>query len=253
MTMIAETRLHELLADLDRSGRVPLYWQIAETLEAAIDSGAIAAGSRLENEHALSARLGLSSVTVKKAMARLVTKGLVVRRRGFGTIVVPQSTARKLALTSLHDDLRLAGRAPTTRVLAFERLAADPAAARRLGVPVGTGLLQLRRLRSADGQPIAVLENTLIDRFVDLDPTNLARRGLYEILRTQGTRISVARQVISARPASGSESVLLDLDAGSPVLTLQRTAFDAAGMPVEFGDHCYRTDAHSFDVTVVVP
>ncbi|NQX26630.1 GntR family transcriptional regulator [Microbacteriaceae bacterium VKM Ac-2854] len=251
--MTAETALHELLLDLDRSGPVPLYWQIAERLEAAITSGAIAAGARVENEVSLSARLGLSQVTVKKAMARLVTKGLVVRRRGFGTVVVPAGATRRLALTSLYDDLLHAGRVPGTVVLSRESIAADATLSARLAVPIGTEVLRVRRLRSADAIPIALLENVLVPRFASVTESELVSGGLYAAIRARGTHISVAHQVIGARTATARESTMLALEAREPLLTLQRTAFDAAGVPIEYGDHCYRTDAHSFDVTVVLP
>lgn len=253
MTMTTETTLYELLADLDRRGPIPLYWQIAERLEAAIDSGVIAPGARVENEASLSARLGLSQVTIKKAMARLVTKGLIVRRRGFGTIVVPQGAARRLALTSLYDDLVRAGRSPGTVVLSLDTIAADAALSERLAVSIGSDLLHIRRVRSADGVPVAILDNVLTPRFHGLTAAELTAGGLYNMIRSRGVHISVATQIIGARVATQREAMLLALEPRDPVLTLQRTSFDAAGVPIEYGDHCYRTDAHSFDVTVVLP
>jgi DNA-binding GntR family transcriptional regulator len=55
----------------------------------------------------------------------------------------------------------------------------------------------------------------------------------------------------AARTAATAESSLLDLDRGSPVLTMERTAFDNAGAAIEFGHHCYRPDMYTFETTLV--
>ncbi|MEU6308496.1 GntR family transcriptional regulator, partial [Streptomyces chartreusis] len=90
---------------LDRGSPVPLYYQLAQQLEAAIEHGALAPGNLLGNEVDLSVRLGLSRPTVRQAIQSLVDKGLLVRRRGVGTQVVHSQVKRPLELSSLYDDL----------------------------------------------------------------------------------------------------------------------------------------------------
>lgn len=81
-----------LFADIDRSSPIPLYYQVAVRVEDAIRSGAIAPGTRLEGELVLAERLGVSRPTVRQALRHVADKGLVVRHRGVGTIVVDPST-----------------------------------------------------------------------------------------------------------------------------------------------------------------
>jgi GntR family transcriptional regulator len=69
-------------------------------------------------------------------------------------------------------------------------------------------------------------------------------------MRTRGVVPAVGHQTIGARPAEPSERKLLQLDRNDAVLTMSRRAYDAAGVPVEFGDHCYRSDRYFFDITV---
>lgn len=97
---------------LDRTSPVPLYYQLAQQLEAAIEHGALAPGNLLGNEIDLSTRLGLSRPTVRQAIQSLVDKGLLVRRRGVGTQVVHSQVKRPLELSSLYDDLEAAGQGP---------------------------------------------------------------------------------------------------------------------------------------------
>lgn len=246
-----ETLLTDLFMDVDRSGPIPLYYQVATRIEEAIRTGRLPAGSRLENEVALSERLGLSRPTVRRAIQDVVDKGLLVRRRGIGTQVVHGEVTRQVELTSLHEDLVRSGRHPSTTLLLREIERADAAMAERLTVAEGTPILHLRRLRSTEDAPLAVLENYLPSDFTDLSADDLSKYGLYQVLRARGTTMRVARERIGARKATKEESTLLDIDRGGPVLTMNRTAYDGSGRAVEYGLHCYRPDLYSFEVTLV--
>ncbi|GLI27890.1 transcriptional regulator [Agromyces rhizosphaerae] len=244
-------RLDDLLTDIDRTGPVPLYFQVAQALERAIRSGEVPAGARLENEIAIGKRLGLSRPTIRRAMQELVDKGLLVRRRGIGTQVVQGQVTRQVELTSLYEDLQGSDHEPSTRVLEHDTKPADEATAEALGVAVGSDVVYLRRQRSTDGVPVAVLENYLPVEFADITTEQLEARGLYQILRGRGVTIKVANQRIGARRAHGDESDLLDIDRGGPVLTMERVAFDNSGRAVEYGHHCYRPDLYAFETTLV--
>src|ERR687889_2854506 len=111
---------------LDHASPVPLYHQAARALEQAIEDGRLPRGSKLDNELDLAERLGISRPTMRAALKQLVDKGLLVRRRGIGTIVAPKPVRRAVALTSLYDDLKESGRKPTTRVLDFEETPFPP-------------------------------------------------------------------------------------------------------------------------------
>ncbi|MBL0885212.1 GntR family transcriptional regulator [Myceligenerans indicum] len=241
----------DLFVDLDRSGPVPLYFQISSRLEAAIQDGTLPAGSRLENEVALGSRLGLSRPTIRRAIQELVDKGLLVRRRGIGTQVVHGKVTRSVELTSLYEDLERSGQEPTTQIVSMEVGKADEKAAEELGIEKGRPVLRIRRVRSADGVPIAILDNTLPEQYRDLDADDLAKYGLYQLLRARGVTMRVAKQRIGARDATGVEAGLLDIPKGAAVLTMTRTAFDNAGRAVEWGQHCYRPDLYSFEMTLV--
>lgn len=123
---VSVSALDALNFALNRSSPVPLYYQLAQQLEAAIEHGALAPGNLLGNEVDLSVRLGLSRPTVRQAIQSLVEKGLLVRRRGVGTQVVHSQVKRPLELSSLYDDLESAGQGPTTQVVRNEGVPATP-------------------------------------------------------------------------------------------------------------------------------
>lgn len=241
----------ELFLDLDRTGPVPLYFQLSSRLEQAIRSGAIAPGDRLENEIAIGERLNLSRPTVRRAIQELVDKGMLVRRRGVGTQVVQSHVTRQVELTSLYEDLQSSARLPTTDVLARETIPASTVVAEQLRIPEGSPVVHLRRLRRTNDVPVAVMENFLPIEFEDITTTQLLSRGLYEIMRARGVAIRIANQRIGARSAREDEPRLLEIENAGPVLTMERVAFDLTGRAVEYGQHCYRPDLYSFETTLI--
>ena len=236
---------------LDRSSRVPLYFQLAQQLEAAIADGRLRPGARLDTETDLAERLGLGRPPVRQAVQELVSKGLLVRRRGVGTQVVDAQFSRPLALTSLHDDLAAAGHRPTTTVLDVSTMPAEGQVATALRLDPGADVVRLDRLRCQRGEPLAVMRNWLPLGLLPVDRGDLEETGLYELMRRRGIHLRIANQRIGARGATRAEARLLDVRPGTPLLTMERTSYDDNGRAVEYADHCYRADAHSFDVTLV--
>jgi phosphonate metabolism transcriptional regulator PhnF len=239
-------------AALDRTSPVPLYFQIAQGLQKAIDEGALKPGDRLEAELELADRLGVSRPTVRQAVERLVQQGLVARHRGVGTVVVHRRIQRPLALTSFYDDLAAADRKPTTALLALDDVPAEPEVATALSVAVGAPVLWMERLRSAEGVPLAVMSNYLPVQllYTALLKDDLESQGLYELLRAQGVQLHSAKQVIAARRATSREARLLGEPRSNPVLTVVRTSYDATGRAVEFGRHVYPADRYAFELSL---
>lgn len=237
--------------ELDRSSPVPLYFQVAERITEAIQSGALPPGSRLDNEIQLAEQLGLSRPTIRQAIQFLVDKGLVVRKRGVGTQVVHGQVKRAVELTSLYDDLRRAGQEPATRVLALDTVPADESVAAALAIEPGEPVLRLERIRYAQGEPLALLHNWLPVGLAPLTAEALEERGLYEMLRSTGINMRVAHQRIGARAATPGEARLLEERRGCPLLTMVRTTYDDQGRTVEHGSHVYRASHYSLEVTLV--
>ncbi|MEU4497127.1 GntR family transcriptional regulator [Streptomyces sp. NBC_00210] len=241
-----------LQLSVDRTSPVPLYFQLSQQLEAAIERGTLTPGSLLGNEIELAGRLGLSRPTVRQAIQSLVDKGLLVRRRGVGTQVVHSQVKRPLELSSLYDDLEAAGQRPATIVLrnAVEQASAEVAAA--LGVAEGSNVQLIERLRYAHGEPMALLRNHLPAGLFDCDTERLEATGLYRMMRAAGITLHSARQSVGARAATATEAEQLTEATGAPVLTMERTTFDDTGRAVEFGSHIYRASRYAFEFQLLV-
>lgn len=233
---------------LERASPIPLWFQVAQHLEQAIVSELLPQGALLDNEIAMAERLGVSRPTMRKAMEQLVDRGLVVRRRGIGTRVVQPKVRRPLELTSLYDDLTSGGQEPTTELLAFETVTADPDVAGRLRIAEGADVVRIRRLRSARGKPIAQMVNHLPSDVVGFDSEALERGGLYELLRRSGVRLHSATQLVGARKATTAEARMLDEPRGAALLTMERETSDDLGRVVEFASHLYAASRYSFEI-----
>ena len=241
----------DLFMDLERSGPIPLYYQLARRLQTAIESGQLPHGTRIENEVDLAEQLNISRPTIRRAIRELVDKGLLVRRRGVGTQVVHGQLKRGVEFTSLFDALKLSNRSPTTKVLLHEAMVPAPEVLEALALPPGTTVLHMIRLRYSEGVPFALLENHMPPQFLDLAVDDLEKHGLYQLLRARDVTMRVAHQTIGARASTSEEAHLFGQRPGSPVLTMARTFFDQSGRPFELGSHSYRPDLYSFEMTVV--
>ena len=231
---------------------MPLYFQLAQQVEAAIAGGSVVAGARLPNEVALADQLGLARETVRQAYGQLTDRGMVARKRGVGTVVMSGYVGRSLGLSSLYDDLRRANQEPSTTVLGRRVTPAPADVAAALQVPPGARVLAIERVRYAAGAPLGLLRNWLPETHTDLSATELTEHGLYELLRARGVRLRVANQRVGAAAVGARDARLIGERRGATVLTTERTVYDDNGRPVEFGRDVYRADRYYFEMTAAV-
>jgi DNA-binding GntR family transcriptional regulator len=238
------------MLSVDRTSPVPMYYQLAEQFETAIRSGALPAGTYLDNEVSLAKWLGLSRPTVRQALMYLSNKELVSRRRGHGTVVLQEKVSRRVGFTSLYDDLMRENRNPVTRVLRAEVVPASDVVIEALDLKANQSVLHLERVRYADEAPIALMHNFLPADLIQVSKSDLEEHGLYSLLRDAGVRLGEARQRISAKNASATEARLLDETRGAALVTMELVACDVSGKPVEFAQHVYRASRYSFSTTL---
>lgn len=243
--------MSDVSVSVDRASPVPLYFQVAQQIQAAILSGQLPAGARLDNEIELADRLKLSRPTVRQAIQYLVDQGLLVRKRGVGTQVVHSQVRRSIELSSLYDDLSAAGQKPTTTVLDLSSIPADGETAHALQLETGTPAVRLHRLRYAHGEPLALMTNYLPEGLLALERRQLEVNGLYQLLRDAGIHLRVAHQSIGARGATAAEASTLGDKRGAPLLTMTRVAYDDESRAIEYATHAYRASRYSFEMTLV--
>lgn len=199
----------------------------------------------------------------RRAIAELVGRGVLVRKRGVCTQVVRGRIDRQVKLSSLFDDLARTQQHPKTRVLINEVTPGSDEVCARLRLPRRHPVLHLRRVRLVGDEPLAILENYLPDQVGaaaggigggtggGIGAADLTAVGLYRAMREAGVRMCVAKQHIAAREGTREECELLGEPFGSPLLTMERLTHDDSGRAVEWARHAYRPDRYAFTVTLV--
>ncbi|HEX6832312.1 MAG TPA: GntR family transcriptional regulator [Rudaea sp.] len=220
------------------------YLRLRQSIQHAIETGALEAGRALPSERDLAEQLALSRVTVRKAIAGLVDEGLLTQRHGAGTYVTDRIVKSFSRLTGFTDDLRARGLQP--RVEFLERASGEvtPEEAMALSLSPGSRVIRLRRLRFAAERPLA-LENTVVPQSILKHP-DAVRLSLYDALEEIGCRPTRALQRLRAVALEDAQAALLHLPVGSPALAIERRAFLEDGRAVEFTHSLYRGDAYDF-------
>jgi GntR family transcriptional regulator len=179
-------------------------------------------------------------MTVRAAMDGLVAEGLVERRHGSGTYVVPRPFARVLGLTSFTQDMAARGLVAGSRVIAFEATTADATTAGRLRVPVGEPVFRFTRLRFGSGDAMAV-ETTWIP--VD--------GSLYELLARRYRIVpGAARVTIEPVNPDPETRTLLTIPAGQACLRLQMLDVDVRGRVIMVASCVYRGDKYQLTADI---
>ena len=219
-----------------RSGGTALYWQCSELLKRLIEESHYPAAIPLPPENELARALGVSRPTLRQAMARLASDGVVHSQRGVGAFALRSGLIRPVGLSSLYRDLVDAGRVPRTKVLVLEEMDAEPAVAAELHIAPGTRLLHLERVRYADGTPVVLTRSLLaLPDGVTLTREQLEADSLYNLLhRVASIELVGGSQTVSARHATATEAKLLELPSDSAVMVAHRVAFDSRGNGVEY-------------------
>lgn len=226
---------------------IPLYVQIYEALKSQMADGTYPPGSRLPSESALAARFGVTRMTVRQALGKLHTEGLILTRRGIGTFTALARFERQATrMTDLHEDLLERGHKPTSRVLSLRTGEFSPDLAERLGLPPGEPMLHISRLRLADDEPVAV-NNAHLRRALcpGLEREDFREVSLYALLEHRfGLPLGHAEQRVQAVLASGAQATLLGVRRGSPLLHIERLTFLKDGRALGLTEGYYRADRY---------
>jgi GntR family transcriptional regulator len=219
---------------------------VRRVLAERISGGQLRPGQRLGAEHPLAAELGVSRATLRQALAALEESGLVRRvpGRGGGTFVSKGKIERDLSrVVGVPDLLRSQGVVAGTRVLSARLSAASESAAQALRLRPGDLVIDLVRIRLADGSPISVEQAMLpADRFPGLLELPLGG-SVYDLLEEHyRTRPKEALERIEVVAASPDEAKVLDIAAGAPLLSITRTTTDTEDEPIEFSHDLFRAD-----------
>ncbi len=231
-----------------RGARLSKYEHLASTLEER--TGPMPPHTALPTERELMEEFSVSRSTVRQAIRVLQGRGLVYNVQGSGTYVSdPEVVAKTLRLTGFTEDMRQRGMEPSSLVLANESVQATPDLASALQVAAESPLRLLRRLRLADGVPMALETMYLVTDMVGATELDFDR-SIYEQLSLSGVVIDRAAQTIRAVNLDVEQARLLDQAVGAAAIQVSRVTYTDRGQPFEQVVTTYRGDRYSFQIGV---
>jgi GntR family transcriptional regulator len=231
---------------LVRGPGTTVHAQIEDWLAGAIAAGQLTSGDRLPTEHDLAAWLGVSRMTLRHALSELAQRGLVNRavgRHGGTFVAEPKLDQDVTTLAGFSEQLRRHGMVAGARVLAAGPVKAGQAAAAALELAVGDPVLEVRRIRLADGRPM-VLERSLFPAALFAGMLDCRLDGsLYELLADKfGQRPHRARESFEPVLAGVRDAEALEVAEGAPLMLVERTAYSPSGLPLEYARDLFRGD-----------
>lgn len=227
--------------------------QLAAQLRERIALGEFAGTGALESEATLGSRYAVSRVTVRRALELLRDQALVEPRKGAGWFVTGAAFHQTLALGSFRhatSAVAEAGKQVERSVVDFGfRLAPAHLLDGVLGLADGDEVLYSRSVRSVDGEPLDLVHEWVpAATAVAVSRRDAQGAGIWQTLHRQGHEIQAVRQTITAGLATESDSMLLGVPVGAPLLLVRRLACAASGVPIALSDHRYL--AHRFALEV---
>lgn len=221
--------------------------QVYLGLRERIASGAYGVAG-LPGEQSLAAEFGVSRVTLRRALAALAEDGLIARRRGSGTFLTgarePGPLVSDVADVLAH--LVEMGRSTDVRLIDCATVQPPPAIAQALRLEGDMRTQMSRRVRLIDGEPFSFLIAHVPQRLAQTySEVELAGQPLLALLERAGASVDRAQQTIGAELAAPDVAAALGVDAGAPLLSLTRVAFDVNGAGIEHLRALYRPDRYS--------
>jgi GntR family transcriptional regulator len=231
-----------------------LYSRVETVLASEIGGGDLEVGDQLPTEDSLIARFGVSRITVRRAIQNLVSRGLVVIRRGKGTFVAaPKITQDLSELSGFVEDMHALGRKPTARVIGKGIVTADATVASQLALTKGERVARIHRVRLADGIPLSFDETYLpLEIGKKIITNNLKVEPIFSLLeRKYGVPLIEAEYKLDAVAAETDVAAALRVKPGSPIFRIERTSYSTGKLPVDYERLHYRGDLVQFVTRLV--
>jgi DNA-binding GntR family transcriptional regulator len=224
-----------------------------DQLRQAILGGTFRPGSQIPTEAELCETLGVSRTVIREALRALEEEGLVARRHGVGTFVRNHPILKNLNFNfGITEMIESAGLKAGTSHLALKNEIADKEKAEQLRIEVGTPLITVERVRTADGRPVVYSLDTMTEALAQragFNPQLLLSHSIYSLLQNslgQVVEYGIARLLPVSAPRHVVEK--LQLPANALALYIVQTDYSANDEPLVYSCEYHLPDAFDFMV-----
>ncbi|MGE5401708.1 MAG: GntR family transcriptional regulator [Ignavibacteriales bacterium] len=237
---------------VDHNSALPLHAQVEQLLRELISRPEYRGGKFLPNEVDLAKRLGISRNTVRQATNKLVTEGLITRKKGIGTKVADKKNVntRLDSWLSFTQEMNEKGISFKNYEISVEWVQPTREVAEFFGIPEDKIVLKMDRLRGLEDGPIVYFTSYFHPR-VGLKGDEDFSEPLYHMLEEKyHTIVSLSKEEIRATTAEKWLAKKLDVKPGSPILLRKRFVFDPGNRPVEFNVGYYNGESFTYSIEI---
>jgi len=244
----------ELQFRLDSSSFIPYYEQIVDRVRTLLKENKIREGQTFCSEGDIARTLGISKMPVRQAFQKLRSEGLLMIAKGKRPVIgsgrVPWNFQQ---LRGFSEEMRRRGLVPAAKLLAMELQDPELEVAQALKLALGERVYSVKRLRSVNGDPVAVVTSYLPARiFTGIDKLDMEKQSLYHIIEHIYKRqLQRAEEIIGAVNAREQEARELQTEPGTPLLIIRETTYDAQGVAIEYSVSLLRGDRYTASVVSI--
>ena len=245
----AASLFSEMTRLIDKSSPVPLYFQISEAMSDGIKKKHLPTNTRIPPEDQLAQIFGVSKMTMRQALGKLVDDGILFRKKGSGTFISEKKIEREATqLVGFYEDIKRKGLTPSSRVIEKKLIRAETKLKEKLKLKAGDRVIKIVRVRLANEIPLAVNYAYIPEKYCpDLLEEDLSDGSLSELVEEKyHLSVAYAVQSLQAAKATRHEASLLQISVGDPVLAMERTMYNADQWPVCHFENFFRGDKYAF-------
>ncbi|MDY5482655.1 MAG: phosphonate metabolism transcriptional regulator PhnF [Clostridium sp.] len=237
-------------ANMNPNSIIPLYAQIVDRLKRDIENGVFNATGRIPTEAELAAQYQVSRITVRRAVDDLVSQGLVEKKQGKGTFICRQKFAKDIKnLQSFSEMCRHMNMIPGGQMLENKLIPADEKIRKQLNLEEGAYVIYISRLRTADGEPVAIEKNYFPVKYSFLLEKRFDDNSLFECLQAEAkVRVAASEKRIELCRATAAEAKLMKISKGTPLLYIKSVTYTNDREPLYAGVQLFNGETCSFYV-----
>lgn len=215
---------------LPRNTTLPLYQQIQDTIEEKINSGEWVKGTKIPSENTLVEELGVSRMTINRALRELTQKGYLERAHGLGTFVVqPPRHTSLIEITDIAEAITEEGKQHHAEIWLLQSESSEDDVAERMEIKPGSNLYHITMLHYQNDVPIQI-ENRwvspIVPEFLNLDfKSNNPTQYLMERFRPEEIE-----HIVTAKLPDEDAQEMLAISREEPCLCLSKRTWRSGGV-----------------------
>lgn len=234
--------------------KVAKYIQIKEDIIKDIKSGALHPGDKVDSESTLKKKYSVSTITVRKAFNDLISEGFLIGVQGVGTFVTKKQMIRGLTSISFSDELLQQGYQIGMLVDRIEEVL-NPNIADILEIPHNQPMICVRRVRLANGDPVAYQSSFVDSRLLSMEQAERIRENasFYKTLRESKIFPVWANENYSVKQVNdGRIAQLMNIKKNTDTFFVKRTAFDEFDKAIEYAETFFNKDWYSVTINIKI-